>query len=120
MWFWLSQVSTGSPQYSGPVAVIPIPVPSGGSIDSVLSQIAAQRKKAAGLSEPKPSHRSSPVGPVPASSPVELPVSPTGGGGPSGKVLVLFLSPPLNTHRFCPNVAHMLGNMGGATFIGQG
>lgn len=77
------------------MAVIPIPVSSGGSIDSVLSQIAAQRKKAAGLSEPKPSHRSSPVGPVPASSPVELPVSPTGGGGPSGKVLVLFLSPPL-------------------------
>ncbi|XP_005999792.1 ankyrin repeat and SAM domain-containing protein 6 [Latimeria chalumnae] len=29
---------------------------SGGSADSVLSQIAAQRKKAAGLSEPKPSH----------------------------------------------------------------
>uniref|UniRef100_A0A8C2NS43 Ankyrin repeat and SAM domain-containing protein 6 n=1 Tax=Capra hircus TaxID=9925 RepID=A0A8C2NS43_CAPHI len=55
------------------LAVIPIPLSSGGSIDSVLSQIAAQRKKAAGLSEQKPSHRSSPVGPAPSSSPSELP-----------------------------------------------
>ncbi|XP_030875819.1 ankyrin repeat and SAM domain-containing protein 6-like [Leptonychotes weddellii] len=58
---------------------------SGGSIDSVLSQIAAQRKKAAGLSEQKPSHQSSPLGPAPGSSSSELPVSPAGGGGPGGK-----------------------------------
>ena len=77
------------------LAVIPIPLSSGGSIDSVLSQIAAQRKKAAGLSEQKPSHRSSPVGPAPSSSPSELPVSPAGGSVPGGKVLVLFPSPPL-------------------------
>ncbi|KAM6170046.1 ankyrin repeat and SAM domain-containing protein 6 [Rhynchocyon petersi] len=60
---------------------------SGGSIDSVLSQIAAQRKKAAGLSEQKPSQRSSPVGPAPGSSPSELPVSPGGGSVPTGKKL---------------------------------
>lgn len=77
------------------LAVIPIPLSSGGSIDSVLSQIAAQRKKAAGLSEQKPSHRSSPVGPAPSSSPSELPVSPAGSSVPGGKVLVLFPSPPL-------------------------
>ena len=76
-------------------AVIPIPVSSGGSIDSVLSQIAAQRKKAAGLSEQKPSHRSSPVGPAPGSSPSELLVSSAGGSVPGGKVLVLFPSAPL-------------------------
>uniref|UniRef100_A0A2K5HX55 SAM domain-containing protein n=1 Tax=Colobus angolensis palliatus TaxID=336983 RepID=A0A2K5HX55_COLAP len=58
---------------------------SGGSIDNVLSQIAAQRKKAAGLSEQKPSHRSSPVGPAPGSSPSELPASPAGGSIPVGK-----------------------------------
>ncbi|XP_049484527.1 ankyrin repeat and SAM domain-containing protein 6 [Panthera uncia] len=58
---------------------------SGGSIDSVLSQIAAQRKKAAGLSEQKASHRSSPVGPAPGSGSSELPVSPAGSGGPGGK-----------------------------------
>uniref|UniRef100_A0A8C0L1W9 Ankyrin repeat and SAM domain-containing protein 6 n=1 Tax=Canis lupus dingo TaxID=286419 RepID=A0A8C0L1W9_CANLU len=55
---------------------------SGGSIDSVLSQIAAQRKKAAGLSEQKPSHPSGPVGPAPGSSSSELPVSPAGSGDP--------------------------------------
>ncbi|XP_040818839.1 ankyrin repeat and SAM domain-containing protein 6 isoform X3 [Ochotona curzoniae] len=54
---------------------------SGGSIDSVLSQIAAQRKKAAGLSEQKPSQRSSPGGPTPVTSPSELPTSPAGGSG---------------------------------------
>ncbi|XP_076420288.1 ankyrin repeat and SAM domain-containing protein 6 isoform X2 [Peromyscus maniculatus bairdii] len=56
---------------------------SGGSVDSVLSQIAAQRKKAAGLSEQKPSQRSSPVGPAPGSSPPELPASLVGSGGGS-------------------------------------
>ncbi|XP_051699665.2 ankyrin repeat and SAM domain-containing protein 6 isoform X3 [Oryctolagus cuniculus] len=58
---------------------------SGGSIDSVLSQIAAQRKKAAGLSEQKPSQRSSPVGAAPGAGPPELPASPAGGGAPSSK-----------------------------------
>ncbi|XP_017830464.3 ankyrin repeat and SAM domain-containing protein 6 isoform X1 [Callithrix jacchus] len=58
---------------------------SGGSIDNVLSQIAAQRKKAAGLSEQKPSHRSTPVGPAPGSSPSELPASPAGGSIPVSK-----------------------------------
>uniref|UniRef100_A0A8C5YX82 Ankyrin repeat and SAM domain-containing protein 6 n=1 Tax=Marmota marmota marmota TaxID=9994 RepID=A0A8C5YX82_MARMA len=63
---------------------------SGGSVDSVLSQIAAQRKKAAGLSEQKPSQRSSPVGPAPGSSPSspsERPVSPAGTAVPSSKKL---------------------------------
>lgn len=81
-------------QSAGPVTVIPIPLSSGGSIDSVLSQIAAQRKKAAGLSEQKPSHRSSPIGPAPGSSPSEQLGSPAGGGSPGGKVLVLLLSRP--------------------------
>ncbi|KAK2120046.1 hypothetical protein P7K49_001432 [Saguinus oedipus] len=67
----------------------PFRVSSGGSIDNVLSQIAAQRKKAAGLSEQKPSHRSTPVGPAPGSSPSELPASPAGGSIPISKVLVL-------------------------------
>lgn len=78
------------------MTVTPIPLSAGGSIDSVLSQIAAQRKKAAGLSEQKPSHRSSPIGPAPGSSPSEQPVSPAGGGSPGGKVLVLLLSPVLS------------------------
>uniref|UniRef100_A0A8C0L4V9 Ankyrin repeat and SAM domain-containing protein 6 n=1 Tax=Canis lupus dingo TaxID=286419 RepID=A0A8C0L4V9_CANLU len=70
---------------------------SGGSIDSVLSQIAAQRKKAAGLSEQKPSHPSGPVGPAPGSSSSELPVSPAGSGGPGGKKLETSKRPPSGT-----------------------
>ncbi|XP_058528998.1 ankyrin repeat and SAM domain-containing protein 6 isoform X2 [Ochotona princeps] len=72
---------------------------SGGSIDSVLSQIAAQRKKAAGLSEQKPSQRSSPGGPTPGTSPSELPTSPAGGGGsaPSTKKLETSKRPPSGT-----------------------
>ncbi|XP_039090679.1 ankyrin repeat and SAM domain-containing protein 6 [Hyaena hyaena] len=70
---------------------------SGGSIDSVLSQIAAQRKKAAGLSEQKPRQRSSPVGPAPGSGSSELPVSPAGGGGPGGKKLETSKRPPSGT-----------------------
>ncbi|XP_012921180.1 ankyrin repeat and SAM domain-containing protein 6 isoform X3 [Heterocephalus glaber] len=58
---------------------------SGGSVDSVLSQIAAQRKKAARLSEQKPSQRSSPVGPAPGSNPSELPVSPADSSVPGSK-----------------------------------
>lgn len=96
-------------QYSGPVAVIPISVSSGGSVDSVLSQIAAQRKKAAGLSEQKPSHRSSPVGPVPGSSPSELLVTPAGSGGPGGKVLFCFRL--LLSLQMCTNVVHVLGEI---------
>ncbi|NP_001019307.1 ankyrin repeat and SAM domain-containing protein 6 isoform 2 [Mus musculus] len=57
---------------------------SGGSVDSVLSQIAAQRKKAAGLCEQKPRQQSSPVGPATSSSPPELPASlPSSGSGSS-------------------------------------
>ncbi|XP_006886937.1 PREDICTED: ankyrin repeat and SAM domain-containing protein 6 [Elephantulus edwardii] len=70
---------------------------SGGSIDSVLSQIAAQRKKAAGLSEQKPSQQSSPVGPAPGSGPSELPVSPAGGSVPSSKKLETSKRPPSGT-----------------------
>ncbi|EDL02359.1 ankyrin repeat and sterile alpha motif domain containing 6, partial [Mus musculus] len=70
---------------------------SGGSVDSVLSQIAAQRKKAAGLCEQKPRQQSSPVGPATSSSPPELPASlPSSGSGSSSgpsssKVLVLWM-----------------------------
>uniref|UniRef100_A0A452QT92 Ankyrin repeat and sterile alpha motif domain containing 6 n=1 Tax=Ursus americanus TaxID=9643 RepID=A0A452QT92_URSAM len=70
---------------------------SGGSIDSVLSQIAAQRRKAAGLLEQKPGHQSSPVGPAPGSSSSELPVAPAGSGGPGGKKLETSKRPPSGT-----------------------
>lgn len=102
-------------QTPGPVASIPVPLSAGGSIDSVLSQIAAQRKKAAGLSEQKPGHRSSPVGPAPGSSPSEHPVSPTGGGGPGSKVLVLCLSPPVTLTASVLTAGHV----GGAAGLGQ-
>uniref|UniRef100_A0A8C4MY66 Ankyrin repeat and sterile alpha motif domain containing 6 n=1 Tax=Equus asinus asinus TaxID=83772 RepID=A0A8C4MY66_EQUAS len=69
---------------------------SGGSVDSVLSQIAAQRKKAAGLSEQKASHRSSPVGPAPGPNPPELPLSPAG-SSPGGKKLETSKRPPSGT-----------------------
>uniref|UniRef100_A0A8I5ZZA2 Ankyrin repeat and SAM domain-containing protein 6 n=1 Tax=Rattus norvegicus TaxID=10116 RepID=A0A8I5ZZA2_RAT len=60
---------------------------SGGSVDSVLSQIAAQRKKAAGLCEQKPPcQQSSPVGPATGSSPPELPASLLGSGSGSSNV----------------------------------
>ncbi|KAH0618016.1 hypothetical protein JD844_016930 [Phrynosoma platyrhinos] len=42
---------------------------SGGSADSVLSQIAAQRKKAAGITEQKPSQQQIPIDSVPSPSP---------------------------------------------------
>ncbi|KAM8800852.1 ankyrin repeat and SAM domain-containing protein 6 [Rhynchonycteris naso] len=73
------------------------PHSSGGSVDSVLSQIAAQRKKAAGLSEQKPCHRSSPIGPALGSSPSEQLASPAGGGGPGGKKLETSKRPPSGT-----------------------
>ncbi|GAB1288490.1 Ankyrin repeat and SAM domain-containing protein 6 [Apodemus speciosus] len=56
---------------------------SGGSVDSVLSQIAAQRKKAAGLCEQKARQQPSPAGPAAGSSPPELPASLPGGGSSS-------------------------------------
>ncbi|XP_029396001.1 ankyrin repeat and SAM domain-containing protein 6 isoform X3 [Mus pahari] len=58
---------------------------SGGSVDSVLSQIAAQRKKAAGLCEQKPRQQSSPVGPATGGSSLpEFPASlPSSGSGSS-------------------------------------
>lgn len=102
----------------GPLAVISVCLSTGGSIDSVLSQIAAQRRKAAGLSEQKPGHQSSPVGPAPGSSSSELPVAPAGSGGPGGKVRVLCLS-VLLAHGFCPHVAHVLGSTGSAVVVGQ-
>uniref|UniRef100_A0A8C2VND2 Ankyrin repeat and SAM domain-containing protein 6 n=1 Tax=Chinchilla lanigera TaxID=34839 RepID=A0A8C2VND2_CHILA len=70
---------------------------SGGSVDSVLSQIAAQRKKAAGLSEQKPSQRSSPVGPAPGPTSPELPASPVGSSVPSSKKLETSKRPPSGT-----------------------
>lgn len=103
----------------GPLAVTSLPLSSGGSIDSVLSQIAAQRKKAAGLSEQKPSHQSSPAGPAPGSSSSELPVSPAGGGGPSGKVRVLPLSPPSTLIGSVLTWPTCWGDTGSAAVLGQ-
>ncbi|NXT63778.1 ANKS6 protein, partial [Chaetops frenatus] len=45
---------------------------SGGSADNVLSQIAAQRRKAAGLPEQKPSQQHSPVQSTPSSTLLDL------------------------------------------------
>lgn len=42
--------------------------PLGGNADSVLSQIAAQRKKAAGISEQKPSQQQTAAGAAPSPS----------------------------------------------------
>ncbi|XP_039766594.1 ankyrin repeat and SAM domain-containing protein 6 isoform X2 [Ornithorhynchus anatinus] len=55
---------------------------SGGSVDSVLSQIAAQRKKAAGLCEQKASLQESPVGPAPGSHLLDL-QDPQAAGSPT-------------------------------------
>ncbi|XP_027695128.1 ankyrin repeat and SAM domain-containing protein 6-like [Vombatus ursinus] len=60
---------------------------SGGSIDSVLSQIAAQRKKAAGLSEQKSSQQHSPVCTAPGSTLPDVQGSPVSGNIHSGKKL---------------------------------
>lgn len=77
-------------------------VSPGGSVDSVLSQIAAQRKKAAGLCEQKPRQHCSPVGLATGCSPPELPASlpaslPSSGSGSSSgpsssKVLLLWVT----------------------------
>ncbi|EDL98852.1 rCG54922 [Rattus norvegicus] len=84
---------------------------SGGSVDSVLSQIAAQRKKAAGLCEQKPPcQQSSPVGPATGSSPPELPASLLGSGSGSSNVTssskVLVLRMPAAPVQ-CSPMAHM-------------
>lgn len=86
-------------------------VSSGGSVDSVLSQIAAQRKKAAGLCEQKPPcQQSSPVGPATGSSPPELPASLLGSGSGSSNVTssskVLVLRMPAAPVQ-CSPMAHM-------------
>uniref|UniRef100_U3J3H2 Ankyrin repeat and sterile alpha motif domain containing 6 n=1 Tax=Anas platyrhynchos platyrhynchos TaxID=8840 RepID=U3J3H2_ANAPP len=54
---------------------------SGGSADNVLSQIAAQRRKAAGLPEQKPSQQNSPVQPTPSSTQSDLQCAQTVGNG---------------------------------------
>ncbi|XP_047935540.1 ankyrin repeat and SAM domain-containing protein 6 isoform X3 [Anser cygnoides] len=54
---------------------------SGGSADNVLSQIAAQRRKAAGLPEQKPSQQNSPVQPTPSSTLSDLQCAQTVGNG---------------------------------------
>ncbi|XP_064006125.1 ankyrin repeat and SAM domain-containing protein 6 isoform X2 [Pogoniulus pusillus] len=54
---------------------------SGGSADNVLSQIAAQRRKAAGLSEQKPSQQHSPVQSPPSSTLSDLQSAPVVGNG---------------------------------------
>lgn len=58
----------------------------GGSADNVLSQIAAQRRKAAGLPEQKPSQQSSPVQPTPSSTQSDLQCAQTVGNGHVVKV----------------------------------
>ncbi|XP_040520307.1 ankyrin repeat and SAM domain-containing protein 6 isoform X1 [Gallus gallus] len=59
---------------------------SGGSADNVLSQIAAQRRKAAGLPEQKPSQHNSPVQATPSSTPSDTQCAQTVGNGHVVKV----------------------------------
>ncbi|XP_010287234.1 PREDICTED: ankyrin repeat and SAM domain-containing protein 6-like, partial [Phaethon lepturus] len=59
---------------------------SGGSADNVLSQIAAQRRKAAGLPEQKPSQQYSPVQSTPSSTPSDLQCAQIVGNGHVVKV----------------------------------
>ncbi|XP_009951449.1 PREDICTED: ankyrin repeat and SAM domain-containing protein 6, partial [Leptosomus discolor] len=59
---------------------------SGGSADNVLSQIAAQRRKAAGLPEQKPSQQHSPVQSAPSSSLSDLQCAQIVGNGHVVKV----------------------------------
>lgn len=53
----------------------------GGSADNVLSQIAAQRRKAAGLPEQKPSQHNSPVQATPSSTLSDMQCAQTAGNG---------------------------------------
>ncbi|XP_053105456.1 ankyrin repeat and SAM domain-containing protein 6 isoform X2 [Hemicordylus capensis] len=66
---------------------------SGGSADSVLSQIAAQRKKAAGIPEQKPNQQQTPVGSAPSSLP-EMESTPAIGNGHILKKLDVNKKPP--------------------------
>ncbi|XP_044298895.1 ankyrin repeat and SAM domain-containing protein 6 [Varanus komodoensis] len=67
---------------------------SGGSADSVLSQIAAQRKKAAGIPEPKLSQQQIPVVSAPSPSPPEVENTQIIGNGSILKKLDGNKSPP--------------------------
>jgi len=58
----------------------------GGSADNVLSQIAAQRRKAAGLPEQKPSQQQSPVQSTPSSTLSDLQCPQSVGNGHVVKV----------------------------------
>lgn len=58
----------------------------GGSADNVLSQIAAQRRKAAGLPEQKPSQHNSPVQATPSSTLSDTQCAQTVGNGHVVKV----------------------------------
>lgn len=59
----------------------------GGSADNVLSQIAAQRRKAAGLPEQKPSQQHSPVQSTPSSTVSDLQCAQIVGNGHVVKVM---------------------------------
>ncbi|XP_072854576.2 ankyrin repeat and SAM domain-containing protein 6 [Pogona vitticeps] len=67
---------------------------SGGSADSVLSQIAAQRKKAAGIPEQKPSQPQTPIDSAPLLSPPDMESSQTIGNGHLLKKLEMNKKPP--------------------------
>ncbi|XP_053253155.1 ankyrin repeat and SAM domain-containing protein 6 isoform X2 [Podarcis raffonei] len=67
---------------------------SGGSADSVLSQIAAQRKKAAGIPEQKPSQQQVPIGPAPSPCPPDVESAQTIGNGHILKKLDVNKKPP--------------------------
>nr|XP_028593809.1 LOW QUALITY PROTEIN: ankyrin repeat and SAM domain-containing protein 6 [Podarcis muralis] len=67
---------------------------SGGSADSVLSQIAAQRKKAAGIPEHKPSQQQVPIGPAPSPCPPDVESAQTIGNGHILKKLDVNKKPP--------------------------
>lgn len=58
----------------------------GGSADNVLSQIAAQRRKAAGLPEQKPNQQNSPVQTTPSSTLPDLQCAQVDGNGHVVKV----------------------------------
>ncbi|KAM7037067.1 ankyrin repeat and SAM domain-containing protein 6 [Passerculus sandwichensis] len=70
---------------------------SGGSADNVLSQIAAQRRKAAGLPEQKPSQQHSPVQSTPSSTVSDLQCAQVVGNGNVVKKLEMNKRPPSGT-----------------------
>lgn len=76
----------------------------GGSADNVLSQIAAQRRKAAGLPEQKPSQQHSPVQSTPSSTLSDLQCAQVVGNGHVVKVQrnINFCNSKLaNLNRLC-------------------